>query len=108
MKLLFSFPDKTINVALILNPIDMTFVQPSDAQLIQESTHLRVLVFSEHAVSQVQVQIDDREFISLSQSMPDAPLYTGIDYCTKKETKVSSKILLVKSSKNDFLTDITL
>ena len=78
MKLLFSFPDKTINVALILNPIDMTFVQPSDAQLIQESTHLRVLVFSEHAVSQVQVQIDDREFISLSQSMPDAPLYTGM------------------------------
>ena len=56
----------------------MTFVQPSDAQLIQESTHLRVLVFSEHAVSQVQVQIDNREFISLSQSMPDAPLYTGM------------------------------
>ena len=75
---MFSFPDKTLNVALILNPIDMTFVQPSDAKLIQESTHLRVLVFSEHAVSQVQVQIDDRESISLSQSMPDAPLYTGM------------------------------
>ena len=56
----------------------MTFVQPSNAQLIRESTHLRVLVFSEHAISQVQVQIDDRESISLSQSMPDAPLYTGM------------------------------
>ena len=75
---MFSFPDTTLNVALVLNPIDMTFVQPSDAQLIQESTHLRVLVFSEHAVSQVQVQIDNREFISLSQSMPDTPLYTGM------------------------------
>ena len=56
----------------------MTFVQPSDAKLIQESTHLRVLVFSDHAISQVQVQIDDRASISLSQSMPDAPLYTGM------------------------------
>ena len=65
-------------MALVLNPADMTFVKPSDSQFILESTHLRILVISNHVTFQAQVQIDDGELIELSQTEANTPLYTGI------------------------------
>ena len=65
-------------MALVLNPADMTFVKPSDSQFILDSTHLRILVISDHDTFQAQVQIDNGELIELSKTEANTPLYTGI------------------------------
>ena len=72
------FLDTKRNMALVLNPVDMTFIQPLDTKLIQDSSHLRVLVFSDETINQLEIQIDDENIVKLSQSSPNTPLYTGL------------------------------
>ena len=67
-------------MALVLNPADMTFVKPSDSQIIMDSTHLRVLVISNLASFQAYVQIDNGELIALSKTDANTPLYTGLHF----------------------------
>ena len=48
------------------------------------------------------INLCNKKFCSLNPVRISIYVHT-IDYCTKIETKVSSKILLVKSSKNNFI-----
>ena len=77
-KLFEIFLDTSRSMALVLNPADMTFIKPSDSQFILDSTHLRILVISNHATFQAQVQIDNGKLIELSKTEANTPLYTGI------------------------------
>lgn len=70
------FDANTTALAVPLNPIDMTFVQPLDASMILQSSHLRMLIFSKQIVSKVQVKIDDTETYDL-KATPVKSLYVA-------------------------------
>ncbi len=57
--------------ALILNPQDMSFVQPKDLSLVHASTHIRVLVFANKPIEELQVLLDDSKAYKLTQKSPN-------------------------------------
>ena len=69
----FHYNQNLSTIALVLNPIDMSFITFQDFKKVQESTHLRVLVLSAEKIQNLQVIIDnDKEFnLEQSQSLPN-------------------------------------
>ena len=64
-------------LTVLTNPTDMRYVQPQDFRLIQTSTHIRALVFTNDHVEKVNVVIDDQDEYTLSKVKNHDHLYVS-------------------------------
>ena len=79
-----SFQDQVFNrttsplpkLSVITNPIDMTYIQPQNFELISKSSHIRALVF-DPKVDTVQATIDGHDHFVLKRAQAGFPLFTA-------------------------------
>ena len=77
-----SFQDQIYNrtltpkLSVITNPIDMTYIQPQNFELLAKSSHIRALVF-DPKVDTVKATIDDHDQFILRRAQPGHPLFAA-------------------------------
>ena len=60
-------PKKNMNVAMLLNPMDMSYIRPKDFKTIRSSTHIRALIMG-NDIESVEVVIDGKDRFVMEKS----------------------------------------
>ena len=62
-----TYISQNMNVAMLLNPMDMSYIRPKDFKTIRSSTHIRALIMG-NDIESVEVVIDDQDKFNLTKS----------------------------------------